>query len=175
MAEEENTGKKVENEHKGSKLLLILMVLVVLLLALVGVGGYTLYSKGAFSQRQANSTAPEAKKVYQKFQAAINDLVLNITDAQGRAKLMKLSFTMQSVDPAFAAVVKTNKPEIIDTVIREISSRSSEELLTVGGKELLKEDLIEDINKVLNNSSGSEQAVKQNSIKEIYFTTFVIK
>ncbi len=173
---EDNEDRRPQNSGGGSKVLIILVLFLIIILAFVGVGGYMLYSKGDFSpQKAAGSTAKAPVKSYQKFQAAINDLVLNITDAQGRAKLMKLSFTMQSTEPSFASMVKNNKPEIIDTVIREISSRSSEELLTVGGKELLKEDLIQDINKVLNGSNENGQNVQSNSIKEIYFTIFVIK
>ena len=76
------------------------------------------------------------------YTAIVKDLILNITNSKGREKLMKLSFTVKSTEPTIEAMVEDNKPEIIDTVIAQISARNSEELLTVGGKALLKEELI---------------------------------
>ena len=59
---------------------------------------------------------------------------------------MKLSFSLKSTEPTIESIVEEYKPEIVDVVIAQISSRSSEELLTVGGKALLKEELLQDIN-----------------------------
>ncbi len=67
------------------------------------------------------------------------------------------------------------KAEIVDVVISQISSRSSEELLTVGGKNLLKDELLQDINNVINEVTKSKPEVSKNNVKQILFTTFVIK
>ncbi len=88
---------------------------------------------------------------------------------------MKLSFSVKSVEPTIGAIVEEFKPEIVDVVIAQISSRSSEELLTVGGKALLKEELLEDINEIINEVTSSNEDIKENNIKKILFTTFVIK
>ena len=88
---------------------------------------------------------------------------------------MKLSFSLKSTEPTIEAIVEEYKPEIVDVVIAQISSRSSEELLTVGGKALLKEELLEDINGIINEVTSSNEDIKQNNIKKILFTTFVIK
>lgn len=109
------------------------------------------------------------------YKAAINDLVLNITNAKGREKLMKLSFTIKSNDPAIESIVESYKAEIVDVVISQISARSSEELLTVGGKALLKDELVDEINKVLNEATATNSDIQKNSVKEVLFTTFVIK
>ena len=117
----------------------------------------------------------EAGDSKETFKAAINDLVLNITNSKGKEKLMKLSFSVKSVEPTIGALVEEYKAEIVDVVIAQISARSSEELLTVGGKALLKEELIEEINTVLNEVTASNEDIKANNIKKILFTTFVIK
>ena len=88
---------------------------------------------------------------------------------------MKLSFTLKSSDPAIEAVVDAYKAEIIDVVISQISARSSEELLTVGGKALLKDEMIDEINKVLDEATSGNSDIQKSSIKDILFTTFVIK
>ena len=100
---------------------------------------------------------------------------MNLTDSRGKEKLMKLSFSIKSTEPTIAVIVETYKAEIVDVVISQISARSSEELLTVGGKNLLKDELIQDINNVINEVTASDSKIARNNVKTILFTTFVIK
>lgn len=176
MAEETTEETKKSGGGKGLMIVLIVLI-VILLLAVVG-GGYFLYSQGVFSPKDENQTEMVQKEEAtgkERFKADINDLVLNITNAKGREKLMKLSFTLKSSDPAIAAIVEEYKAEIVDVVIAQISARSSEELLTVGGKALLKDELIDEINRVLNDATASNSEIQRSSVKNILFTTFVIK
>jgi flagellar FliL protein len=178
MAEEEVVAEK----KGGNPMMIVLIVLIVILLAAVGGIGYFLYSKGMFDPEAQNGEAGAQTKQVQEpvedigetFQTKIDALVLNVTDAKGREKLMKLSFTIKSTEPTIADIVELNKPEVIDSVIEQISARSSEELLTVGGKALLKEEMISSINKILNDAVNQEE-VKKDSVKNIFFTAFVIK
>jgi flagellar FliL protein len=180
MAEEENIEVAKQSSGGGKGMMIVLIALIVTLLVVVGGLGYFLYSKGIFSDQPMGSEQEQVKKEEasdskETYKAAINDLVLNITNAKGREKLMKLSFSVKSVEPTIGAIVEEYKDEIIDIVIAQISSRSSEELLTVGGKALLKEELLEEINNILNELTDSNEDIKQNNIKKILFTTFVIK
>ncbi len=175
MADE---NEEVKPSSGGKGLMIVLIALVVILLIAVGVGGYLLYSSGILNgqnQQTPQEITKSESSSKETFKANINDLVLNITNAKGREKLMKLSFSIKSTEPTIEAIVEEYKPEIIDVVIAQISSRSSEELLTVGGKALLKEELIEDINSILNEVTQSNEDIKQNNVKKILFTTFVIK
>lgn len=178
MAEEEN-NEEVKPKGSGKTLIIVLIALVVILLLSVVGGGYFLYSQGVFNQGANGDVQQESKKDTssdsETFKADINDLVLNITNAKGKEKLMKLSFSIKSSEPTIAAIVEEFKAEIIDVVIAQISARSSEELLTVGGKNLLKDELIEDINKVISEVTANNSDVKQNSVQKILFTSFVIK
>lgn len=172
MAEENGEVKK-----SGKGIMIILIVLIVILLLGLGFLGYIVYDKvlNASSTNQEQSTKQEASNSNKMYKAAINDLVLNITNAKGREKLMKLSFSLKSTEPTIEAIVEEYKPEIVDSVIAQISSRSSEELLTVGGKALLKEELLEDINNIINEVTSSNEEIHKNNVKNILFTTFVIK
>lgn len=172
MADEKTEEAKQSGGSKG--IIIILIVLIVILLAALGGGGYYLYSQGAFSQDKTEAK-DEQPEVAETFRAKIEDLVLNITNSKGREKLMKLSFSIKSTEPTIAGLIEENKAEIIDTVIAQISARSSEELLTVGGKNLLKEELKDDINALINEAVKSNSDIKQNSIEKIFFTSFVIK
>lgn len=178
MAEENNEEVK-QSSGGGKGLMIVLIALVVILLLAVGVGGYLLFSSGVLNgqqgQQQEQVMKEEAGDANQTFKSSINDLVLNITNAKGREKLMKLSFSIKSTEPTIEAIVEEYKPEIVDAVIAQISSRSSEELLTVGGKALLKEELLEDINGIINEVTSSNEDIKKDNVKKILFTTFVIK
>ena len=93
MAEE----NKEETKKSGKNpMMLVLIILIVVLLLAVGGIGYFMYSKGLFSDQPVNAAAPTSEKVVESeremigetFQGKIDSLVLNITDAKGRAKLM---------------------------------------------------------------------------------------
>ena len=177
-------AEEVEEKKSSGKnpMMIVLMVLVLLLLIAMGGIGYFMYSKGLFSDEPAN-VAPVAEKTMEEqkeeigetFQAKIDSLVLNITDAKGRAKLMKLSFTMKTSEPSIEALVEANKAEMVDSVIRQISARSSEELLTVGGKAMLKEEMIDELNNILNDATDGNEDIMKNMVLDIFFTSFVIK
>ena len=179
MAEEEVQEEKKSGGGKG--LLIVLILLIVLLIAAVGGIGYFMYSKGFFDPEtqqgekvEQTTVEDKEKDLSETFNGKIDSLVLNITDAKGRAKLMKLSFTLKSTEPTIEAIIEANKDQIIDSVIRQVSARSSEELLTVSGKAMLKEEMIEEINNILNETTNEEE-VKRDSVKDIFFTSFVIK
>ena len=176
MADENEVVKKTSD---GKGLLVVLLVLVIVLIMAVAGGTYFLLNKiSANNQSSSNNTEELAKTSAgspssndAKFKADVNELVLNLTDSKGREKIMKLSFSIRSSDPLIATIVQDYLAEITDVVITQISSRSSEELLTVGGKNLLKDVLIAEINNVINFVTKTNS----NVVSNILFTTFVIK
>jgi flagellar FliL protein len=174
MAEEENQEQSAQSKQSNA-LMIVLIALVLLLFAAVGVGGYFLYTK--LSDNDDNATV-EKKAVSdsgQTFSGSINDLVLNITNSRGREKLMKLSFSVKSSSEMIEAILEEYRAELVDTVIAQVSARTSEELLTVGGKELLKEELVQEMNSILNEATASNADIGKDIVKKIFFTTFVIK
>lgn len=184
---EETTQEENSKQGGGKGLLIVVILLVVLLLGVIGGAGYFMYSKGLFSDEpkqttqapaaaQTTQATPQKENYGETFKGNVDSLVLNITDAKGRPKLMKLSFTVKTIEPKIESVLEDNKAEIVDAVIRQVSARSSEELLTVGGKAMLKEEMIDEINNIINDSipEGDEDRVR-NAVVDLFFTAFVIK
>jgi len=176
MADESTDIVKKSSEGKG--LLIVLLILViVLIIAVAGATFFLLNKMSGGNLNGINTQTEEVAKVVTsnatdaKFKADVNELVLNLTDSKGREKIMKLSFSIRSGEPTIEQLVQEYIAEITDVVITQVSSRSSEELLTVGGKNLLKEELISELNNVLNYATKSNN----NVINNILFTTFVIK
>lgn len=180
---EETTEETAPKKSGKSPMMLILIVLILLLLLAVGGIGYFMYTKGLFSDQPLAANTPvvekqvtqEQEQFDETYTAKIDSLVLNITDAKGRPKLMKLSFTMKASESSIEALVEANKAEMVDSVIRQISARTSEELLTVGGKAMLKEEMIDELNNILNDATDGNDDVMKNMILDIFFTAFVIK
>jgi flagellar FliL protein len=179
MAEE---VKEEKAKGGGKGLMIVLIILIVILLGVVGGIAYLAMSKGLLDDKPATpqeiaqkAQKEEAKSTGESFVAKIENLVLNITNAKGREKLMKLSFTLKSVEPTIEGIIEANNAEIVDAVIAQISARTSEELLTVGGKALLKEEMLNEINAIVNEATAADEDIKQNNIKKLFFTTFVIK
>lgn len=184
MADE---SAEIKKPSSGKGLLITLLVLVIVLIIAVAGGAYLLLDKMS-SISQASNTETQTEEVVQKpsssstsnntslnsdakFQADVSELVLNLTDSKGREKVMKLSFSIKSSDQNIAKLVQDYLAEITDVVIMQVSARSSEELLTVGGKNLLKDELVSEINNVLNYLTKSNS----NVVSSILFTTFIIK
>ncbi|QKF74133.1 flagellar motor-associated protein FliL [Aliarcobacter faecis] len=169
---------EVKNQGSGKGLMIVLIALIFILIIAVAGGFYFLYTQTSNLNNNQNPAQTEQVAAPTNdsgnFKADINDLVLNLTDSRGKEKLMKLSFSIKSSEPTIAAIVEEYKAEIIDVVISQIGARSSEELLTLGGKNLLKDELVNDINGVLNKVPAEKKFAK-DSVKTILFTTFVIK
>ena len=178
MADEEVKAEATESKKGGNILMIILIVLVVALLGAVGFLGYMMMNQQAAAEGDKpaeEQEKEEGEETGASFVAKIENLVLNITNAKGREKLMKLSFSIKSIEPTIEALVETNNAEIVDAVIAQISARTSEELLTVGGKALLKEEMLEEINAIINEATASSEEIKRNNVVKLFFTSFVIK
>lgn len=154
-------------------ILILISVIVVILLAVIAAGGYLfLNSDATNSQEELEQEVNNNAAIYK---ASVNDMVLNITNSKGREKLMKLSFTIKSPEPMIEEVVSSNTEVIMDKVIQLISARSTEELLTVGGKALLKEELRDEINFSLNEIAQDNEDLQKDMVNKILYTSFVIK
>jgi flagellar FliL protein len=176
-----DNAQEQKSSGGGKGLLIALIGLVIFLIIAVIGGGFFLYTHGLGNN---GGTQQEHKEEVKKeeatdkglyFKADITDLVLNLTDSKGKEKILKLSFSIKSSDPAIVALTEEAKPEIMDKVISQISSRSSEELMTVGGKNLLRDELLVEINNIINEVGAKKPEVSRNNVKQILFTTFVIK
>ena len=63
--------------------------------------------------------------------------------------------------------MKTREPMLRDAVIKILSQKKSSEVLSIDGKEKLKEELIEAINESI--------ALEEGPVQQVYFTEFIIQ
>jgi flagellar FliL protein len=108
--------------------------------------------------------------------------IVNLTD-KAASKYLKVSLTLEFIDsklkdppkggPAvlvqqtdFAAEMSPYSAVIDDALVNTLSSRGSAELLKPDGKDVLKTDLIQNVNHALHD---------QEQVVNVYFTSFIIQ
>lgn len=158
---------------KNGMVIMVLLVIVFILTTLLGFG-FFMYQNDLFPfQAKKSPTQTLTQEAHNGiYTASIEDLILNTTSSQGAVKHIRFSFTLQSEISGFEELIEENRAQIIDNVIFEISQRTSEELLSIGGKVLLKEDLLETLNRHLLHSLDQKNTPP---IEKILFTHFVMK
>ncbi len=176
MAEEKEEAPK--KKGKG-KLLIIIIAVVVLLGAGVAVkmfllGGKKKEAQKAQTTEQTQTENQEATPLSEQNlePVTIGPIIVNLADAGGD-RYLKIKLVLLE---AKSGAKKAKKEEestgmsledaiIRDVIINTISAKTSDDLLSVSGKEELKHELITAINRALN----------RNLVKKIYFTEFIIQ
>jgi flagellar FliL protein len=92
-------------------------------------------------------------------------VVISVTDSKGRPYNLKLEMTVAFHKNVNIDIIKSKKYIFSDKTIFILSARNIEELMTAGGKAILKEDLVDELNQLIS---------KEPLIYDIYFTQFVI-
>lgn len=143
----EETGGK-----KGKKKLIILVAAVLVL----GGGGFFGYTKFLGPKQEAHGEEVEEKRVVL---FPMSPLILNL--AEGR--FLKLTAQFQLVDASYEHKAAEKVPQIQDTIITFISSKSVESIATPEGKLQLKDEIL----------LRANQVVGENVFNNLYFTEFM--
>lgn len=177
MAKEEAAA--AEKPKGGGKKTLIIILGVVLFLALAGGGAvlYLLTSKPA-AEKQAKHEDEHAEEgegegdgeeeeeehppVYEKLEA----FTVNLSDGE---TYLQVEMHLHIADVKVQEKLKVRMPEIRDTIIRLLSSKSPEELAVPEGKDKLAVDLQKQVNSIL----GVKKASK--GVKKVLFNAFIIQ
>ena len=150
MSKDETTTA-AEAPKKSKKMLMIIVIAAVVLL---GGGG-----AGAFFMLKGDS-AEAAAPVKGSVTAIEEPLTINLADGH----YLKLGFSLQQTEEAGAESVDTS--EALNLAIDEYTGRKVEELSTEKGRDALKAELLEKIEKAY------EKEEKQ-MVMDIYYTSFV--
>lgn len=95
---------------------------------------------------------------------SMGDSTVNLTDGEN---FLQISVTLEldAENAELKPQVKKKKPQIQDTIITVVSSKTAEELLTPEGKDKLKKEIEDKI----------ESLVGAKKIMGVYFTTFIMQ
>ena len=176
-----------EGAPKKGKKKLVIIIAAVLVLVLVGGGAFMFLGKKAPTPEEAGKEAEEPEKHLET--VALESIIVNLSE---NASFLKVKMILE-FDPKVVLRVKgahggeggggaggegekagglpgilgEREAQIRDAIIRIMSSKKAEEVLTKDGKEQLKQELIEAINE----ATGLDEP----AITNIYFAEFVVQ
>ena len=167
MAEEaEKDTKEAEKDTKEaqpppkSKLKLIVLASTVLLLGVGGFFGWKWYS--ARKVAGAGTQKPEEMNIVYP----LKSFIVNLADKRGIGKrYLKVTMEIEVAGEEEKALVNHKVPQLRDTVLLMLSSRTIAEITTLESKLELKQVLLARMNR----------AVGKNVIQRVYFTEFVVQ
>jgi flagellar protein FliL len=189
-SEEKKEGAEAaEAKPKSKKKLFIIIGVVVLLL---GAGVPVLFlGGGEEANKEGHEVEEETPKHYQTM--ALETFIVNLSANSSFLKVgMILEYDPEILDKASLGghgggeghgggasgggggeeasghpLITARQPMIKDAILRILSSKKAEDVLTVDGKEKLKEELIEGINEAI--------GLEEEPIVNIYFTEFMVQ
>ena len=91
-------------------------------------------------------------------------LVVNLASSP-KISFLRVKFSAQTGSEAVSEEIGKKKAELVDLLINILSQKTSQEIDTIGGKEKLKDEIIEKMN----------QKLTKGKVEAIYFTEFVIQ
>lgn len=191
MAKEEKPegGEATEAPKKGKKKLIIFAVVGLVVVAALAVGIPMMLGGGDAEHEE--ELEEEAPKVY--MQAKLDTFIVNLSQAKNFLKVtMLIEYDPEALHPhgedghgggggyggggsgggaadptALPPELKAKEPQIRDAVIRVLSSKKAEDVLTPEGKESLKEELVEALNEAV--------AFDEPPVTNVYFTEFIVQ
>ncbi|MBN2809571.1 MAG: flagellar basal body-associated FliL family protein [Deltaproteobacteria bacterium] len=162
-AEVPDEGQEVKKSKKG---LLIIIILVVLLLGGGGFGAYWFLlrtpaptAEELAAQEAARKPEPVILPVF-----ALKPFVVNLADKKSR-RYLKVTMKLELSNPELLEEVEKRQAQIRDVVLTLLSSKTADEISTMEGKFLLRQDIIKRVN--VNLVTGK--------ITKIYWEEFVVQ
>lgn len=168
--------------------MLLIIIIVVLVLILV-IGGVVVAMMSGNSEAEATAGAKKETSAHgdSKEEAAkeapaaegdhaaeggteaglmfpLETFTVNLLSESGR-RYLKVEMTLEMEGEELSPELEEKKPIFRDIIIRQLSSKSLEEISTLQGKEKLKEGIVAELNTRLHDGK----------VKGIYFTDFVVQ
>lgn len=157
--------KKKESQEGGkSKTMLFVAIGVVVLLVAVGAAAYLLGARSAQNAVEEVAVEETEKPEGVGPMVDVKDFIMNILD-KNETRYLKASITLELENEETVVEVNERMPQIRDSILLLIGSKTFAELNDLQGKLQLRAEIIVRLNKLL----------KKGKIKGIYFTEFVVQ
>ena len=161
MAAEEAVKEAEEAQPPPkSKLKLIVLASTVLLLGVGGFFGWKWYA----GRKVASETTQKPEEMTIVY--PLKSFIVNLADKKGVGKrYLKLTLEVEVAGEEQRALVNHKIPQLRDTILLMLSSRTIEEITSMESKLELKQVLLARMN----------SAIGKNVIQRLYFTEFVVQ
>lgn len=178
MDMEEAMDGEEEGEKKKGGLPIMMIIIIVAGLAVLGGGGFFAYTMlfaepDTQTEESAASEADGDKADGDKADGApapgtvitLSPFIVNLADPTGK-RYLKLALAVDARDEVIKAEVEARLPQIRDSILILLTSKTFADISTVAGKIRLRNEVLKIFNRIL--GAGS-------SVHAIYFTEFVIQ
>lgn len=146
-------------KNKGKRKIILIIALLVIILLLLSVLAYFLLPKGTVG------AVKKALASKDEFTLNLDEFVVNLK-SEGRTKsYLKTEVSLMYMDKKSIKTVESSVSKMKDIVLNNLRVKTADEMLDVEETGKLKEKIIEDIN----------AALKDDIIKEVYFTSLVVQ
>ena len=169
IEEAEEEQEEQPQPKKATSKLLLIVVIGALLVSLLGVGGYIVYTQvlgggGEEAKKEAAKAAELKEAAKLGIVTALDPFIVNLTDDAGK-RYLKVTMQLELDNEILNEEITNKMPQIKDSIITVLSSKSTDDLLTIDGKFKLKEQIQTRVNVLL----------KTGVIQNVYFVEFVIQ
>jgi flagellar protein FliL len=148
-----------QEKKKAPLLKWIIIISIVLVLVIAGAGaGYYFFMKTP-AKKHVEHNQPVIGTVY-----AMEPFIINLQDNQGE-RYLKLIMQLEINDPLGVKELDMLKPRMRDNILDLLSAKTYKELMDVGGKQRLREEILMRLNSI----------VSTVKISKVYFTEFVVQ
>jgi len=189
MAEQESKAK--EKGGGKTKLIIIILVAVIVLMAGGGAAAFFLMKPKAAPTAAELAAQAAAEKAKNMRFISMEPFVTNLQSTDGNVHYLQVKIDLKTYDPSVEGKVKLMTPELRNNILRILSAQSTDKLETVEGRDRLRQDILDSVNKVLEGApavaaaegghGGGGEAAHASSghdgapIEGVYFTAFVVQ
>jgi flagellar basal body-associated protein FliL len=147
----------------GTSNKMVFIVSLILLAGIGGTGGYFL--TGVVFEDLYRSFSKEDTPVAEM--VVFSGIIVNPAESREarNARMIMMSMTLEVLNPADAAFLKANTAQMRDLIISLLASKTTSELSTFQGRELVRNELTFLINEKMENKS----------LNAIYFSEYVLQ
>lgn len=157
MATEGNTSEK-----KKKPSIIIKIVIFAAIAAVISIGSIVLYT---------NMVGKEDVIVESRYDIAEATYGLKSLEGSNASSYAKVSISIACNDESLISMIEKDIVVIKDTIISTLSNKTSSELKDGKQKELLKKELVDDMNEILTKFNGD---LKDKKITNVYFGSFIL-
>lgn len=174
LDDEEEAGERPKKKKKSPVLKIILIIFGILILGAAVAGATVYFTKGksssgdAASQEAAKDAAAVNKDSQAIYYAIDPAFVVNFAD-KNQMRFLQVTMEVMAYDQSAIDAVKQHLPVIRNNLVMLLSSQDAKTLFSLEGKQHLRQECLQEIQKVLMERTG------RKGVEDVYFTSFVMQ
>jgi flagellar FliL protein len=155
----------------SNKLMLILVGVILVLMIGIGAGLFLMWGKISSLGTETQAPPKPEESIAEEQQVSgpgplfdMKTLIVNLADTEAN-RYLRVTMNLELSSDAVQTEMEKRLPQVRDTIIKILTTRTFEEINTIKGKIALRDEIISKVNSYF--TSGS--------IVNIYFTEFIVQ